>query len=147
MSEVLTPEMFDFVLANELKRAARSQNFVTLVLLEPRAGDPVAVIAEIAGIVSRELRETDLLAADAAMVSMVLLDADLQNSHRVMERVMSRIDHYQFTSPVGLITGVACCPTDGADVNTLRCAALAGRAELRHRPPRGTVQAHEGQRM
>ena len=32
---VLTPEAFDFVLNNELKRAVRSQNFLTLLLLEP----------------------------------------------------------------------------------------------------------------
>ena len=37
MSEVIIPETFDFVLANELKRAARSQNYVTLVVIEPRA--------------------------------------------------------------------------------------------------------------
>ena len=34
---VLTPEAFDFVLNNELKRAVRSQNFLTLVLMAPRA--------------------------------------------------------------------------------------------------------------
>ena len=40
---VLTPETFDFVLTNELKRALRSQNFVTLVLIEPRgaSGEPM----------------------------------------------------------------------------------------------------------
>jgi hypothetical protein len=35
---VLNSETFDFVLTNELKRAQRSQNFVTLVLMEPRTG-------------------------------------------------------------------------------------------------------------
>jgi hypothetical protein len=141
VSDVLTPETFDFVLANELKRAARSQNFVTLVLLQPRSGDLPAALAEIAAIVTRELRETDLLATDAEMVSMVLLDADLQNSRRVIDRVMSRLEHYQFTAPVDLIIGAACCPTDGADINTLRRAALDARAELPRRAPRGTAQA------
>jgi hypothetical protein len=32
---VLTPEAFEFVLTNELKRAMRSQNFVTLVIVTP----------------------------------------------------------------------------------------------------------------
>ena len=32
---VLTPEAFDFVLNNELKRAVRSQNFLTLLVVEP----------------------------------------------------------------------------------------------------------------
>jgi hypothetical protein len=137
----LTPETFDFVLTNELKRAARSQNFVTLVLMEPRAADLSAAVRETAAIVSRELRETDLLATGDDMVSMVLLDADLQNSRRVMERVMSRLDHYQFTAPVDLVIGAACCPTDGADIDTLRRAALSARAELPRPAPYGTAQA------
>ena len=140
MSDVLTPETFDFVLANELKRAARSQNFVTLVLMEPRGGDRPDAVREIASLVARELRETDLLGTDAAMVSMVLLDADLQNSQRVMERVMSRLEHYQFTAPVDLVTGAACCPTDGADIATLWRAALDARTELPRRAPRAQAQ-------
>ena len=32
---VLSPEVFDFVLTNELKRAIRSQNFLTLLVVEP----------------------------------------------------------------------------------------------------------------
>jgi len=37
---VLTPEAFDFVLNNELKRAVRSQNFLTLLVVEPTPRDP-----------------------------------------------------------------------------------------------------------
>ena len=37
---VLTPEAFEFVLNNELKRAVRSQNFLTLLLVEPTPTDP-----------------------------------------------------------------------------------------------------------
>ena len=115
MSDPVTPDTFDFVLANELKRAARSQNFVTLVLMEPHADDRADAVREVAHLVSRELRETDLLAVEGNTVSMVLLDADLQNSQGVIERVMSRLDHYQFTVPVNITIGAACCPTDGAD--------------------------------
>jgi hypothetical protein len=136
----LTPETFDFVLANELKRAARSQNFVTLVLMEPRAARTEAV-REIAVLVSRELRETDLLAADDALVSMVLLDTDLQNSSRVIERLMARLDHYQFTTPVDIAVGAACCPTDGADIATLRRVATSTRTDFARRPSRGTAHA------
>jgi len=139
----LTPETFDFVLANELKRAARSQNFVTLVVMEPRAtdrGDAVAV-KEIAGLVSRELRETDLLGTDDTTVSMVLLDTDLQNSNRVIERVMARLEHYQFTAPVDITVGAACCPTHGADIDTLRRAANAARTGLPRRDSHGTAHA------
>jgi len=120
---MLSSETFDFVLTNELKRAQRSQNFVTLVLLEPRSGGPADAVGEIARLVSRELRETDMLAADSTKVSMVLLDTDLQNSNRVIERVMARLEHYQFNSPVEIEVGAACCPTHGADLDTLRRAA------------------------
>jgi hypothetical protein len=141
VSDVLTPETFDFVLANELKRAARSQNFVTLVVMEPRASDRADAVKEIAGLVSRELRETDLLGTDETTVSMVLLDTDLQNSNRVIERVMARLEHYQFTAPVDITVGAACCPTHGADIDTLRRAANATRTGLPRRDSHGTAHA------
>jgi len=141
LKNVLNTETFDFVLTNELKRALRSQNFVTLVLMEPRGSERSDAVREIAGLVSRELRETDLLGIDATTVSMVLLDADLQNSTRVMERVMTRLQHYQFTSPVDVEVGVACCPTHGADVATLKRVAAAAQTGLARQDPRGTAHA------
>ena len=62
---VLNSETFDLVLTSELKRAQRSQNFVTLVRMEPRSADSADSVREIARLVSPELRETDLLATDA----------------------------------------------------------------------------------
>ena len=124
---LLTPEAFDFVLSNELKRAVRSQNFLTLVVFEPRAeATGGGALREVARIVSREVRETDLLAATPeGRVSLVLLDADLQSSRRVIARVMARLEHYQFTTPVDVEVGAACCPTHGADSATLLRAAAA----------------------
>jgi len=141
VKNVLNTETFDFVLTNELKRALRSQNFVTLVLMEPRGAEPAAAVREIVGLVSAELRETDMLATDATTVSMVLLDSDLQNSTRVIERVMTRLEHYQFTAPVDIEVGAACCPTHGADVDTLKRVAAGARTGLTRRTPRGTVHA------
>ena len=141
MSDVLNPETFDFVLTNELKRAARSQNFVTLVLMAPRAADRGDAVREIAGLVSHELRETDLLATDETVVWMVLLDTDLQSSARVIERVMGRLDHYQFTAPVDIEVGAACCPTHGGDVETLRRVASEARTGLRRPDAHGTAHA------
>jgi GGDEF domain-containing protein len=138
---VLNQQTFEFVLANELKRAARSQNYVTLVLLEPRAGDRAAAVNEIASLVSRELRETDLLATDETVVSLVLLDADVQNATHVIERVMSRLEHYQFTAPVKIEVGAACCPTHGADAETLKRVAAAARTGLSGRGSRGSAHA------
>lgn len=120
---------FDFILANELKRAVRSQNFVTLAMIEPRSDDRRSAAEEIARLVESELRETDLLAVDGDAVWIVLLDADLLNSTRVINRVVS-IDHYGFTGPLDIDVGAACCPTHGADAGTLKRAAAAARTRV-----------------
>jgi hypothetical protein len=134
---VLTPEAFDFVLTNELKRAVRSQNFLTLVTMEPRPADSAVDARQIARLVSREVRETDLLSAtEQGQVSMVLLDADLQNSMRVIDRLMARLEHYQFAAPLDIDVGAACCPTHGVDPETLRRAAAS-----RHLPRAGASNA------
>jgi len=130
---VLTPETFDVVLTNELKRAIRSQNFVTLVLIEPRGRHAAEGVRQIAALVHPELRETDLLAVGASDVSMVLLDADLQNSRHVIDRVMARLGHYQFRAPLDIHVGAACCPTHGADADTLKRVAAAARTPLGRR--------------
>lgn len=134
---VLTPEAFDFVLNNELKRAVRSQNFLTLLLLEPTAqaaarsptgaqAPPTTpeTVRQVARLVSREVRETDLLAqTENGRVSVVLLDADFPNSMRVVDRLMSRFEHYEFPTPLAIEVGAACCPTHGVDVESLRRVA------------------------
>ena len=139
---VLTPEAFDFVLNNELKRAIRSQNFLTLVLMEPRAASPAAdAMREVARVVSREVRETDLLSTGpSGRLSLVLLDADLQSSMHVIERVRARLEHYQFTTPIDLEIGAASCPTHGADAGTLKRAAEA-RTSASRPPARGASNA------
>ena len=136
-SRVLTPEAFDFVLNNELKRAVRSQNFLTLLVVEPMPRDPervpqTDVLREVARLVSREVRETDLLSQTTeGQLSVVLLDSDLNNSMQVVDRLLARFQHYEFDTPVDVEVGAATCPTHGADADTLRRAA-----ETRPVPPR-----------
>jgi PleD family two-component response regulator len=128
---VLTPEAFDFVLNNELKRAVRSQNFLTLLVVEPTPQRPEEapqhnVLRDVARLVSREVRETDLLAqTQEGQLSVVLLDSDLNNSMQVVDRLVSRFEHYSFPTPVAIEVGAATCPTHGADAETLRRAAEA----------------------
>jgi GGDEF domain-containing protein len=146
---VLTPEAFDFVLNNELKRAVRSQNYLTLLLLEATPQAPPAAtgaatvppeaVRQVARLVSREVRETDLLAqSETGRVSVVLLDADLQNSMRVVDRLMSRFEHYEFATPLAIEVGAACCPTHGVDVESLRRTAEQ-RAARPRRENRGNA--------
>ena len=51
------------------------------------------------------------------------LDADLDSSIRVIDRLMARLDHYEFSRPLTFEVGAACCPTHGADADSLRRAA------------------------
>jgi diguanylate cyclase (GGDEF)-like protein len=129
---LLSSEAFEFVLNNELKRAVRSQNFLTLVHVEPTIrgeSDPASgdsAVREVARLISRDVRETDLLAhTGKGRLSLVLLDADLENSMGVIQRLRSRLDHYEFTQPLAIEVGAACCPTHGADAESLRRAAEA----------------------
>ena len=95
-------------------------------------------VREVARLVSRELRETDMLSqTDRRWLSMVLLDSDLSNSMQVVDRLVTRLEHYEFHTPVDIEVGAACCPTHGADAETLRRAAAAApgaRAATRQRP-------------
>jgi GGDEF domain-containing protein len=127
-SRVLTPEAFNFVLRNELKRALRSQNFLTLLVVSATSaahnGQRSTLAAEVARVVSREVRETDLLCQnDDGQLSIVLLDADLPNAMRVMDRLLSSLEHYDFATTAGISIGAACCPTHGSDAESLRQAA------------------------
>lgn len=135
---LLTRVAFDFVLKNELKRAVRSQNFLTLLLVEasPRAptaaAQPAAenaserAVQDVARLVSRDVRETDLLAQTGdGQLSIVLLDADLPSSLGVVDRLTARLEHYEFPTPLAIEIGAACCPTHGTDVDSLRRAAEA----------------------
>jgi len=129
---VLTPEAFEFVLSNELKRAVRSQNYLTLVVVEPTPrggagdteGDRERAMSDVAKLVSREVRETDLISrTDRGQLSVVLLDADLPNSMRVIDRLLARLDDYEFPRPLTFEVGAACCPTHGADLESLKRGA------------------------
>ena len=127
---VLTPEAFEFVLNNELKRAVRSQTFLTLLLVQPTPehdahdADRSHAVRHIARLISREVRETDLISrTQTDQLAIVLLDADLSNSMHVVDRLLARLKNYSFPTPVAIEVGAACCPTHGADPESLRAAA------------------------
>lgn len=142
-ARVLTPEAFAFVFGNELKRAVRSQNFVTLLVVDATSravnGERPHLAREVARLVSREVRETDLISQDEdGLLSVVLLDADLPNSMRVVDRLLSRFEHYAFATATGIAVGAATCPTHGCDIDTLRRAAEVRPAHPR-RESRGST--------
>ena len=132
-SKLLTPGAFEFVLDSELKRAVRSQNYLTLVTVEAsREWDGITVTAddgtlqEVAQIIVREVRDTDLIGhTDKGMLALVLLDADFDHSSRVIERLVSRIENYEFSNALRIAVGAACYPTHAVDAESLKRQALS----------------------
>lgn len=132
-SRLLTPGAFEFVLESELKRAVRSQNFLTLVTVEAsREWEGMMVTAddgtlqEVALLIGREVRDTDFLGhTDKGTVALVLLDADFENSLRVIDRVVSRIENYEFQNAIRIAVGAACYPTHAVDAASLKRQALS----------------------
>jgi GGDEF domain-containing protein len=132
-SRVLKSHAFEFVLDGELKRAVRSQNFLTLVTLEAnREWDGMTVTAddgtveEVADIVRHEVRDTDVLGhTKTGMLSLVLLDADYENSTKVIDRLIQRMDHYDFPTPLRISVGAACYPTHAVDADSLKRQAIS----------------------
>ena len=132
-NRLLKRHAFEFVLDGELKRAVRSQNFLTLVTLETnREWDGMSVTAddgtveEVAEIVRHEVRDTDLLGfTNGGMLSLVLLDADYDNSTKVIDRLIQRMEHYDFPTPLRISVGAACYPTHAVDADSLKRQAIS----------------------
>jgi hypothetical protein len=132
-SRLLTPGAFEFVLDSELKRAVRSQNFLTLVTLEAsREWEGMTVTAddgtvhEVAQLIGKEVRDTDLLGhTDRGTLALVLLDADFDHSTRVIDRLVARIENYEFATPLRIAVGAACYPTHAVDAESLKRQALS----------------------
>ena len=131
--KLLTPGAFEFVFDSELKRAVRSQNFLTLVTVEAtREWEGMTVTAdegtlhEVAQLIGREVRDTDLIGhTDKGTLALVLLDANYDHSTRVIDRVLSRIENYEFPTPVRIEVGAACYPTHAVDADSLKRQALS----------------------
>ena len=131
--KVLTPNAFEFVLDSELKRAVRSRNFLTLVVVEAsRECEGMTVTAddgtlqEVAQIIGKEIRDTDLIGhTEKGTLSLVLIDADFEDSSRVINRLVSRIERYEFPTALRLAVGAACYPTHAVDAESLKRQALS----------------------
>ena len=132
-SKLLTPGAFEFVLDSELKRAVRSQNSLTLVTVETSCeGEDMTVTAddgtlqEVAQLIGREVRDTDLIGhTDRGTLALVLLDADFEHSERVINRLVSRIESYEFPTQTRIAVGAACYPTHAVDADSLKRQALS----------------------
>jgi GGDEF domain-containing protein len=130
-SRLLTTAAFDFALETEIRRAARSQSFLTLVFIEvTRVWDTLTLPADagaveaLSAIIRQDTRETDLLGhTDEATLTLALLDADVECSRRIIKRLVSRISNYSFPAPIGIEVGLACDPTHAVDAALLKSHA------------------------
>jgi PleD family two-component response regulator len=124
---VLQPDSFAFELDAELRRAVRTRNYLTLVVVEAgrdTEGPPAAVddtvIQTIVETFADGVRDTDLMGyLEHAALGLVLLDADFERSTHVIDRVMSRLDTSKLDSNVRIAVGAACYPSDGVDAGSL----------------------------
>src|SRR5262249_61239761 len=111
----------------------RSHNCLTLVILEARrewegmmvtADD--GTVQEIAQLIGREVRDTDLIGhTGKGTLALVLLDADFDHSARVIDRLVSRIENYEFPTALRIAVGAACYPTNAVDDDYLKRQALS----------------------
>jgi hypothetical protein len=132
-STLLTPGAFEFVLENELKRALRAQTYLTLVAIEAsREWEGMTVTADegtlqqVAQLLGREVRDTDVLGyIEKSVLALVLLDSDFDHSARVIDRLVSRIESYQFPTAIRIAVGAACCPTHAIDADSLKRQAMS----------------------
>jgi GGDEF domain-containing protein len=132
-SNLLTAGAFEFVLDSELKRAVRSQSYLTLVTVEASrdsdgqtAAADDGTLLEVAQLIGRELRDSDLIGhTGRGTLSLVLLDADREHADRVINRLVSRLDGHAFAAPLRIAVGAACYPTHAVDAGSLKREALA----------------------
>lgn len=132
-SRLLTAGAFEFVLDSELKRAVRSQSFLTLVTVEAsrewegtQATADDGTLHEVAQIIGSQVRDTDLLGhTDKGTLAIVLLDADFDHSARVIDRLVSRIENHKFPTPLRIAVGAASYPTHAVDADSLKRQALS----------------------
>jgi GGDEF domain-containing protein len=145
-SKLLTPGAFQFVLDSELKRAVRSQSYLTLITIEAsREWEGMTIAAddgtlqEVAQIIGNEVRDTDLLGhTEQGTLAIVLLDADFEHSQRVINRLVTLIENYEFANALRFALGAACYPTHAVDAESLKRHAMSSPIVSRRggtRPP------------
>jgi hypothetical protein len=131
-SKLLTARAFDFVLDSELRRAVRSQNFLTLVVLEARreweglmVSADAGTVQEVAGVIGKEVRDTDLIGhTEEGTLTLALLETDFERSTYVIDRLVSRMDAHGFPTALRIAVGAACYPTHAVNAAALKQQAF-----------------------
>ena len=127
-SWVVAPRVFEFIVGLELRRAVRSQAFLTFVMFDTarerdgtESAPDEASLREIAHVIGGIVRDTDLVGhCDERTLALVLLHSDFEHSVRVIDRLVGRLEHYQFLSAIRIAIGAAAYPRHAVDVESLK---------------------------
>src|SRR5207302_1010002 len=109
--------------------------FLTLVVVEAaREWEGMTVTAddgtvqEVAQIIGKEVRDTDLLGhTERGTVSVVLLDADFEHSARVIDRLIARIENYEFPAARRPLTTIDSAPATSCGSKSTRTRSCRSR--------------------
>jgi GGDEF domain-containing protein len=135
-SGLLTREAFSFMVDHQLRHAQRTQEFLTLVVIVAEREWRELVVAadewivkELARLIRYAVRSTDLLSRTAdGMLSLLLVDIDMERAVPVIERLNDHIRRYGGSSALQISVGAACCPTHSICADELFRKAIASRA-------------------
>jgi hypothetical protein len=85
-----------------------------------------ATTQEIALLIGREVREVDPPGrTDKGVLGIVLMDADYEHAMHVINRIVSRIDNYEFPTTLQIAISAASYPTHAVDAESLRRQSMA----------------------
>lgn len=126
-SDVLSTDLFAFVVGRTLRHACRSNDYATLITLQA-SRDFVGVsvdldlpgVYDVAAAIAPAIRETDLLGelTDRSLAVLVV-DGGEAVACQVVERIVDRIVYVRFSASLTFIIGVAVYPTHGTDMASL----------------------------
>ncbi len=147
---VLGPRVFDYILSLELRRAVRSQTFLTVVTLETvREWEGMSftpddgTLREVAQVAGKVVRDTDLVGHwDEGTLALVLLHSNYEHSIKVIDRLVGRIENYQFMNTLRMTIGAASFPAHAVDVTSLKRHATA-RPLVNLRRAAGPAPGHD----
>src|SRR5439155_13216983 len=115
---LLPADAFTFELDAELRRAVRLRSDLTLVVLTVATeSNDETILQDIAEVISKRIRDTDLLGtSEPGTLTLALLDADLERSTPVINRLLARLDDERAPAGVRIAVGAACYPAHAIDV-------------------------------
>lgn len=129
---ILNPELFNFLLELEVKKAARYSYFFSLLHIELDRDAETEILDTIAKLIVDEIRDVDIVGKVEKQSFCTLVQAETRPTFGIGERIRGRILNYSFENPSGgklppvtISVGGACFPTHGTDVFELRNQADA----------------------